>query len=139
MEGVPIPGVRILVHNIADNTDTTSASASDGSFALNELKPGQYQIFSMVRQALSVPPITLEPHSASDSPMPSTSLCNRRWEHPAESMILKGFETMQKRIEQLEAELREMGSRRFRQIRSPLRRQTPAVSQESRLPLVASL
>jgi uncharacterized surface anchored protein len=44
--GVPVAGAQVLAHNSGENTDRVFVSAADGSFALNDLKPGHYQIQS---------------------------------------------------------------------------------------------
>jgi protocatechuate 3,4-dioxygenase beta subunit len=41
--GSPVAGAQVLAHNSAEHTDRAFASAADGSFTMNDLKPGHYQ------------------------------------------------------------------------------------------------
>jgi hypothetical protein len=104
VDGLPIPGVHIIAHRVEDNSDSTVTSGADGTFAVDELKPGQYRISASKAGFVSLP-ITLQL-----SPLETTHV-----EFPlelagtsVESALLKGFESMQRRIEQLEAELQRM-------------------------------
>jgi hypothetical protein len=137
MDGIPIPGVRILIHRAEDNSDTTSTSGADGSFLVEQLKPGHYQIYSSKSGFLSSPiAVQLSPLETTHLDLP-LQLAGAS----AESAILKGFESMQKRIEQLEAELQQM--RTPTQAASLPAAETKAAENDrqstSRLPLVASL
>jgi hypothetical protein len=42
--GLPLPEVRVAVHNVEENTDRTVVSGADGSFVFVNLKPGHYQL-----------------------------------------------------------------------------------------------
>jgi hypothetical protein len=134
-DGIPIPGVRILLHRAEDNSDTTSTSGADGSFVVEQLKPGHYQISSSKVGFLSSPiALQLPPLETThiDLPLQLAGVS-------AESAILKGFESMQKRIDQLEAELQQMKT----QVGSVPASGTVAKNNDgpgaSPLPLVASL
>ena len=41
--GSPVAGAQVVAHNSTESTDRTFASAADGSFAIDDLKPGHYQ------------------------------------------------------------------------------------------------
>lgn len=132
-EGIPIPAVRILVHHVEDNRDTTSTSAADGSFAIDELKPGQYQIYAAKAGFVSSP-ITLQlaPAQTTHVDLPLQSPGNS-----AESTLLRALESMQKRMDQLEAELQQLKSQT--QASALQAQETNATERPSRLPLVAAL
>ena len=40
----PLAQVAIVLHNVEDNMDRTAMSGPDGSFAVLNLKPGEYQV-----------------------------------------------------------------------------------------------
>jgi hypothetical protein len=42
--GVPVPGARVSVHSVADNTDRSIVSDYDGTFVVENLRPGRYQL-----------------------------------------------------------------------------------------------
>jgi hypothetical protein len=130
-DGIPIPGVRILVHHVEDNRDTTSTSGADGSFVVEELKPGQYQIFAGKAGFVSSP-ITFKL-----APLETThvDLSLQLAETSPESRLLRALESMQKRMDQLEAEVRQLRS----QASSLSTPQTNVKDSPARLPLVASL
>ena len=46
MDGLPLSGVRVLVHRVEDGSDATSTTGADGSFFVGDLKLGQYQIYT---------------------------------------------------------------------------------------------
>jgi hypothetical protein len=104
MDGIPIPGVRVLAHRIEDNTDSTVTSRADGTFAVDELKPGRYQI-SARKTGFVGAPVTLQlaPLETTHLDLPLELAAA-----PADAAVLRGLETMQQRIEQLEAELEHM-------------------------------
>lgn len=54
--GVPVAGAQVLAHNFGENTDRVFVSAADGSYALNDLKPGRYQ-FKAAKPGLSDSPV----------------------------------------------------------------------------------
>ncbi len=43
VSGSPVAGTQVVVHDPRDNTDRTIVSAADGSFTMDDLKPGHYQ------------------------------------------------------------------------------------------------
>ena len=42
--GAPVPGVQILVHSLVDNTDRDIVSDNYGTFVVDNLSPGRYQL-----------------------------------------------------------------------------------------------
>jgi len=42
--GAPVPGVQVSVHGVEDNTDRNIVSDHDGTFVVENLKPGHYQL-----------------------------------------------------------------------------------------------
>jgi hypothetical protein len=135
IDGIPLPGVRILIHRAEDNSDTTATSGADGSFLGEQLKPGHYEISSSKVGFVSAP-IALElfPRETThiDVSLPPAGAS-------AESAILKGFESMRRRIEQLEVELQQVKT----QVSSAPAPETAAKNGDSHsappLPLFASL
>ena len=43
-QGVPLPGVQVLVHNVRDNTDLNIMSNSQGAYLVENLRPGRYEL-----------------------------------------------------------------------------------------------
>lgn len=123
-DGLPIPGVHIVAHRVEDNSDSSVTSGADGTFAVDELKPGQYRITTSKAGFVSLPMmLQLSAPETTHVELPMTPANSSM-----ESTILKGFESMQRRIDQLEAELHE------------LKAKTPsAAAPEARIPLVSSL
>jgi len=48
--GSPVEGAEVIAHNPRDNMDRTVVSAKDGSFVMNDLKPGHYQFKATKRE-----------------------------------------------------------------------------------------
>ena len=134
MDGIPMPGVRIVLRRAEDGKETTSTSEADGSFAMDGLAPGQYQI-STGKAGFVSSPITLKlPPLATthvDLPMQLAGTS-------AESALMKGFEMLQKRIEQLEAELQQMKAASGNAVQKA-ETSAPENNERVQLPLVASL
>lgn len=42
--GMPVPGANVIVHSMNEASDSTVVSGADGSFLVETLKPGQYQL-----------------------------------------------------------------------------------------------
>jgi hypothetical protein len=120
------------VHSVADGSDLTVVSASDGAFAVASLNPGQYQVSARVEgfATLAASAVVVTNHqtaqmdlslarsivgtSNSSAPDPGTS--------PAIATALeamqKGLEAMQKRIDQLEAEVKSRNTQERSQVAS---------------------
>jgi hypothetical protein len=104
VDGLPIPGVHIIAHRVEDNSDSLVTSGADGTFAVDELKPGQYRISTSKAGFVSLPvTLQLSAHETTHIEFPLQLAGSS-----VESALLKGFESMQKRMEQLEAELQQM-------------------------------
>ena len=43
-QGVPLPGVQVLVHSVGDNTDLNIISDSQGAYLVENLRPGRYEL-----------------------------------------------------------------------------------------------
>ncbi|HXW13961.1 MAG TPA: outer membrane beta-barrel protein [Terriglobia bacterium] len=43
-QGAPLPGVRVSVHGVADNTELNTVSNEQGVFLVANVKPGRYQL-----------------------------------------------------------------------------------------------
>ena len=43
-DGQPLPRAQITVHSVAESSDLTVVSGSDGAFLVASLNPGQYQV-----------------------------------------------------------------------------------------------
>jgi hypothetical protein len=135
-DGLAIPGVGIVMHRVEDSKDVIAVSKADGSFLIEELPLGQYQIFAH-KAGFASSPITVKLSSIETT---RVDIAVESAAASTESALLKGFEAMQQRIDQLEAELRQMKT----QI-AGAGAQSEAIAKESdptsgsRLPLVASL
>src|SRR5580698_3582012 len=55
VDGLPIPGVHIIAHRVDDSSDSSVSSGADGTFAVDELKPGQYRISASKAGFVSAP------------------------------------------------------------------------------------
>ena len=131
-DGRPLPRAQVSVHSVADGSDLTVVSASDGAFAVASLNPGQYQVSARVEgfATLAASAVVVTNHqtaqmdlslarsivgtSNSSAPDPGTS--------PAIATALeamqKGLEAMQKRIDQLEAEVKSRNTQERSQVAS---------------------
>ncbi len=129
-DGLPIPGVHLTAHRIEDNSDSTVTSGADGTFTVDELKPGQYRISASKLGFVGLP-ITLQlsaretTHVEFPLEVAGTSV---------ESALLKGLESMQRRLDQMEAELQQMKAKSEARVAKENDRRDTAP-----LPLVASL
>jgi len=59
-QGTPLPGVRVLVHNVADNTDRNTVSNDRGDYLVESLNPGRYQLTASKAGFESSPVTTVE-------------------------------------------------------------------------------
>ncbi len=107
-----IAGVTIRAKNLSEDTDGSAVSGADGRFLLADLKPGCYQVTASKTGYDSTSSVTLEvmPQQTVSvtftlRPLPDT--VEKPMDNPeVPPAVAKALETMQKRIEQLEAELR---------------------------------
>ncbi len=61
--GTPVPGVQVSVHSVEDNTDRNVVSDRYGTFAVENLRPGHYQLRAAkgVLASPTVTTVSLEP------------------------------------------------------------------------------
>src|ERR1700722_18623532 len=71
VDGLPIPGVHITAHRAEDNSDSMVTSGADGTFAVDDLKPGQYRISASKSGFVSLPvTLQLSPHETTHVEFP---------------------------------------------------------------------
>ena len=56
-QGAPLPGVQVVIHSVAENTDQKIVSDQQGAYLLENLKPGRYQL-TAVKQGMAVSEVT---------------------------------------------------------------------------------
>ena len=103
-EGLSIPGVGIVLHHVDDNSDVTAVSKADGTFSIEELPLGQYQVFAH-KAGFTSSPVTIKLSSAETTHL---DIAVESVGTTTESALLRGLEAMQRRIDELEGELRLM-------------------------------
>jgi hypothetical protein len=122
---------------VEDSSDSTVSSGADGTFTVDDLKPGQYRIVASKLGFVSLP-VTLEllPHETTHIEFPLQLAGSS-----VESALLKGIESMQRRLDQVEAELQQMKTKGsesgFGKAGRVAKESDPRES--TQLPLVASL
>ena len=108
---LPVPQVRITVHNLNRGTDRTAVSGPDGTFTIAKLEPGPYQIAaarngfiqSTVDVDVSAPgTYKVDFLLAADYPPPRDAQASKP---VADSEVVDELAALKKRIEQLEAAL----------------------------------
>jgi hypothetical protein len=57
--GSAVAGAQVVAHNSRESTDRAVVSAADGSYAMNDLKPGHYQ-FKATKRGFTDSPVTEE-------------------------------------------------------------------------------
>jgi hypothetical protein len=109
-EGRPLARAQVIIHSVADGSDLTVVSGSDGAFSVATLSPGQYEVtatadgFSTLRaSAVAVTNHQTAQMNLSLARSISAASAADSGMSPA---VAKALEAMQKRIDQLEAELR---------------------------------
>ncbi len=108
-DGQPFAHAQVTVHSMAEGFDLTVVSGSDGAFAIASLNPGQYQVSAksegFATLAAAVVVVTNHQTARMDLPMARarTSDADDSGLSPA---VVKALEALQKRIDQLEAELK---------------------------------
>ena len=55
--GAPLPGAQVSVHSMEDNTDRNIISDADGTFVVDNLRPGRYQLRA-AKKGLASPSVT---------------------------------------------------------------------------------
>jgi len=43
-QGLPVPGAQVIAHSVDENTDLSALSAADGTYRIDKVKPGRYQL-----------------------------------------------------------------------------------------------
>ena len=113
--GEPLPRAQVTIHSVADGSDLTVMSGSDGVFLVTSLSPGQYQV-SAKTEGLA----TLEAAAVTVTDRETTQMVlslGKSAQDPGMSpAIVKAIEAMQKRIEQLEAELKNRNTQEHPQV-----------------------
>src|ERR1700719_4928629 len=104
-DGQPLPRAQITVHSVAESSDLTVVSGSDGAFLVASLNPGQYQVSAKTEgfATLAAAAVTVTNHQTAQMHLSLASSAPDPGISPA---VAKALEAMQKRIEQLEAELK---------------------------------
>jgi hypothetical protein len=109
--GQPLPHAQVTVHSVAESSDLTVVSGSDGAFAIASLNPGQYEVSARAEGfatlATTVVVVTNHQTAQMDLPLARGRTSNLDASDAGMSpAIVKALEAMQKRIDQLEAELK---------------------------------
>ena len=110
-DGRPLAQAQVTVHSVSEKYDLTIISGSDGTFSVASLKPGQYQLTAKAEgfATPSATPVDVTDQQTTNVTMPLTKSSAGILSVPDAAMssaILKALEAMQKRIDQLEAELK---------------------------------
>ena len=113
IDGRPVPQAQITVHGAVEHSDLTVVSSGDGAFAIASLKPGQYQVSAKADgfATLAASAVVVMNHQTAQLNLlltkTSSPTGNVSAPDPGISpAIAKALEAMQKRIDQLEAELK---------------------------------
>jgi hypothetical protein len=112
-EGQPLPRTKVTVHSVAESSDLTIVSNGDGAFSIASLTPGPYQLTAKAEgfTTTSATAIVVTNHQTAQMDLSlardTTTTSRESAAEPGMSpAILKALEAMQKRIDQLEAEMR---------------------------------
>ena len=135
--GLPLPGVQVVVHSVDDNTERSVVSNDRGAFLVENLKPGRYQLAASKAGFGSSPVITVElaaqqsflvdmTLAAPNGPKGSTDPA--RTATPASDDIAKRVENLEKVIEQLQSELAAIKKQAGIGAQAPARAATPATA-----------
>ena len=114
--GQPMPKVKIFVHAVEDNDDRNVVSGVAGTFVVENLKPGRYQLVAM-NEGLANPPLTSVDVAAgetiqADVTAASGTAAAKPAAQPGVSdsavsdAMAKELEALKARIEQLELQLK---------------------------------
>lgn len=152
-QGQTLLAVQVTVHSVADKSERTVVSGSDGAFLIADLKPGEYQLTARAKGLATASPYSVEisqnrvthadvelakaepaqgDSTIAESGRPVSESLKVRAPEPgpppagdANPEILKELAAMRARIEQLEAELKSR-SGQAEQATSPALPVTPA-------------
>jgi hypothetical protein len=107
-DGQPLSHAQVTAHSVAEGSDLTVASGSDGAFAIARLSPGRYQVSAKAEgfATLAGADVVVTNHQTAQM---NLSLARGRIDSPDTALspaIVRALEAMQKRIDQLEAEVK---------------------------------
>ena len=104
-DGQPLPQTQVTVHSVADSSDLTVVSGGDGAFLVASLNPGQYQVSAKAEgfATLAAATVAVTNHQTAQMDL---SLVKGAPDAGLSPAIAKALEALQKRIDQLEAELK---------------------------------
>ena len=119
--GSPVAGALIFVHAVGGNADRSAVSGSDGCFTISGLAAGQYLIYGSKGDFVT---------GASHLEVPVGRLSKfdvvfRASESATDETLLQGFAALQRRIDQLEAQMKDVTDQKR--------------TTDAQLPLIASL
>jgi Putative beta-barrel porin-2, OmpL-like. bbp2/Carboxypeptidase regulatory-like domain len=116
--GQPMPKVKIFVHAVEDNDDRNVVSGVAGTFVVENLKPGHYQLVAM-NEGLANPPLTSVDVAAGETVQADVTAASGRAAATAKpaaqpgvsdsavsDAMAKELEALKARIEQLELQLK---------------------------------
>jgi len=108
-----LPQAQVTVHSVTEGSDLTIVSGSDGVFLVASLSPGQYQVSAKSERfaTLAATAVTVTNHQTAqmDLSLARSIVRASNLSAPDPGMspaVAKALEAMQKRIEHLEAELK---------------------------------
>jgi hypothetical protein len=109
--GHPLPHAQVTVHSVTEGSDLTVVSDGNGAFAVASLKPGQYQVSAKAQgcatSAAAAVVVTNRQTAQIDLSLARNDASNSGAQDPGMSpAVVKALEAMQKRIDELEAELK---------------------------------
>jgi hypothetical protein len=116
--GQPMPKVKIFVHAVEDSDDRNVVSGVAGTFVVENLKPGRYQLVAM-NEELANPPLTSVNVAAGETVQADVTAASGTAVAPAKpaaqpgvpasavsDAVAKELEALKARIEQLELQLK---------------------------------
>jgi len=114
-DGQPLAQAQVTLRNVADKFDLTAVSGSDGVFLVGGLKPGQYRLTAKAVGFATASPALV---NVADQQTATVNLSLAKSDPAGLSAsdpeispaVAKALQAMQRRIEQLEAELKSRNS-----------------------------
>jgi len=116
-QGQPLPNVKVFVHGVQDNEDHDVISGLAGTFVVENLRPGHYELVA-TNEGLSNPPVTSvdvasgQTVQADVTAASGTAAITQSAAHPSvtdaavSDAVAKELEALKARIEQLEIQLK---------------------------------
>jgi hypothetical protein len=104
-DGRPLAQAQVFLYRVADSSELTVVSGGDGAFLIASLNPGQYLVSAKSEgfATLAMAAVTVANHKTAQMEL---SLAKSAPDQGISPAIVKALEAMQKRIVQLEAELK---------------------------------